>query len=195
MKSKTNKEKYDVRTTVGRILTTDFFNRPTVAVARDLIGCYIVRRRNGKDARHMITETEAYDGEKDLACHASKGRTKRTEVLFGKPGILYIYFTYGMHWLLNVVTGPEGYAAGVLIRSVEETNGPARLTKKLNITGKLHSMPANKKSGLWFEERNPEKNYKIVDSSRIGVAYAGPVWSKKKWRFVLKDSKKDNYWR
>jgi DNA-3-methyladenine glycosylase len=164
-----------------------FFDRPTVRVARDLIGCHLVRERNGAIERYMIVETEAYDGPADLACHAAKGRTKRTEVLFGKPGHFYVYFVYGMHWLLNVVTGPEGYPSGVLIRGVEGTSGPARLTKKLGITGLLHGKKSSNESGLWIEI--PDKKIpsnKIMRTPRIGIDYAGPIWSQKKYRFILK---------
>lgn len=173
------------------MLPSSFFNRPTVRVARDLIGCYLARRRNGRTERYLITETEAYDGEKDLACHASKGRTGRTEVLFGPPGHFYVYFTYGMHWLLNVVTGPSGYASGVLIRGIMDenamaVNGPARITKKLGVTGLFHGKYARKSSGLWFEARNqiiPPR--RIRKGVRVGIDYAGPVWAKKEWRFTL----------
>ncbi len=171
------------------MLSKSFFNRPTLKVARDLIGCYLVRKRDNKVERYMITETEAYDGPRDLASHASRGRTKRSEILFGEPGLIYIYFTYGMHWLLNFVTGPKGYPAGVLIRGVEEENGtplngPARITKKLGLTGIIHGLPANKKTGLWVEKGEKINPKFIKRFPRIGVDYAGPVWSKKKYRFV-----------
>ena len=178
------------------VLKSSFFNRPTTEVARDLIGCYLIRRRGAKIGRFMITETEAYDGPNDLACHASKGRTKRTEVLFGKPGRIYIYFTYGMHWLLNFVVGPEGYPAGVLIRAAIEIDpktgeldamiqGPARLTKKLGLDGSLHGLPAIKSTGLWLEQGNKINSRQIKRLPRVGVDYAGPIWAKKKWRFIL----------
>lgn len=170
------------------IIGKEFFERDTVRVARELIGCYLVRKTNGKIKKYLITETEAYDGPKDLACHGSKGRTKRTEVLFGPAGHLYIYFVYGMHWLLNVTAGPTGYPAGVLIRGIENIKGPARVTKHLSVTGKMHGLPATKESGLWFElpQKTVSKN-EIEESTRIGVDYAGLIWSKKKWRFVLKN--------
>ncbi len=173
-----------------KIIPASFFDRPTLEVAHDLIGCYLVRRTEIRIERHMITETEAYDGPKDLASHASKGRTPRTEIMFGHPGFFYVYFVYGMHWMLNIVTGPKDYPGAVLIRGLEKISGPARLTKKLNITGELNGKAANKEAGLWFEMpttpsgKIPEKE--IARTARIGVEYAGPVWAKKKWRFVLK---------
>jgi DNA-3-methyladenine glycosylase len=167
-------------------LPHSFFDRPTVTVAKDLIGCQLVRKYNGKIERFTIIETEAYDGPADKACHAYKGRTKRTEVLFGMPGHFYVYFVYGMHWLLNVVTGPEGYPSGVLIRGVEGCIGPARITKKLSINGLLHGMPSDVSSELWIEgAAQPIDKKNIQSTPRIGVDYAGPLWAKKKYRFVL----------
>jgi DNA-3-methyladenine glycosylase len=175
-----------------KALSALFFNRPTLKVARDLIGCYLVRGREGKKERYMITEAEAYDGPNDLACHAAGGkRTKRNSVLFGKPRLIYIYFTYGMHWLLNFVTGPKGYPAGVLIRGIETAsgkpiNGPARITKKLGLDGSFHGKPAIEATGLWVEEGESIPKNRIKRAPRIGVGYAGLVWTKKKYRFVLK---------
>ncbi len=174
-----------------KILSAKFFDRPTVEVAHGLIGCHLVRKRGSKIKRYLITETEAYDGPKDLACHASKGRTKRTEVLFGKPGLIYIYFTYGMHWLMNFVAGPEGYPAGVLIRGIQDstgeaTNGPARITKKLGLDGRLHGKESGKATGLWVEAGEQIQSRRIKRAHRVGVDYAGPIWSKRKWRFILK---------
>jgi DNA-3-methyladenine glycosylase len=167
----------------------DFFNRDTVTVARELIGCHLLCKRNGKIERYMIVETEAYDGPNDLASHASKGRTKRTEIMFGPAGHYYVYLVYGMHWMLNIITGPVGYPAGVLIRGIEGYAGPARLTKKLGVTGKLHGKKVSPESGFWIElspSTLPSKM--IVSTPRIGIDYSGPIWMKKKYRFVLKSA-------
>ncbi len=169
-----------------------FFDRPVLKVANDLIGCHLARNYRGKTVRLMITETEAYDGMRDKACHASRGKTARNSVMFKSAGHIYAYFTYGMHWMLNVVTGSLNYPAAVLIRGVEGFNGPAKLTKALHIDGKLNDKVLGKSSGLWIEPRDPKIG--VINSSfekkikrlpRIGVDYAGPVWAKKKWRFVL----------
>ena len=101
-------------------LSQSFFNRHVLKVAYELIGCYLVRKIENKIERYMITETEAYDGLEDLACHASKGRTKRTEIMFGPAGHAYIYFVYGIHWMLNITTGPVDYPAAVLIRGIDD---------------------------------------------------------------------------
>ncbi len=109
--------------------------------------------------------------------------------MFGPAGTLYVYFVYGIHWMLNVVTEKEDFPAAVLIRGVENISGPARVTKKLQITGALNGKMANETTGLWFEARDPKIKIKIQKSARIGVDYAGPVWSKKLLRFELVESK------
>ena len=169
-------------------LTPEFFNRPADKVARDLLGKALLRRRGRSLTTHIITETEAYIGPEDLASHAAGGRrTKRTEIMFGQAGTLYVYFVYGMHWMLNVVTGEIGYPAAVLIRGIEGAEGPARLTRALNITGALNGTLARKGSGLWFTDcGSPPARNTILRTARIGVDYAGPVWSAKPYRFLLK---------
>ena len=171
---------------MSKPLTQSFFKRPAIIVAEDLIGCYLVHRTKNGIQKYMITETEAYTGPEDLACHAARGRrTKRTEVLFGEPGHIYIYFTYGIHWLLNFVADKKDHPAGVLIRGVEGVVGPARLTKKLGLNGSLHGKPATPKTGLWVEKGVKINSKYIKKTARVGVDYAGPIWSKKKYRFVL----------
>lgn len=170
----------------------NFFNRNTLEVASDLIGCLLVVEKDGQPCRYLITETEAYDGPQDLACHASKGRTKRTEVLFAEPGTVYVYLCYGMHWLVNLVTGPAGYPAAVLIRGVQTLDGsrhydgPAKLTKALGITGQMNGKALGPEIGLWVEPRPAGmKQLQIKTGPRIGVDYAGPIWSQVPYRFLL----------
>ena len=139
----------------------------------------------------MITEVEAYVGPHDLACHASRGLTPRTRVMFGPPGHWYVYFTYGIHWMLNIVTCREGYPAAVLIRGTESVTGPARLTKFFKIDKQLNGQSASLASGLWIEKGSePMKRHLIRRSKRVGVDYAGPVWSNKLYRFELVGIKK-----
>src|SRR5690606_5669484 len=140
------------------VIPQAFYQQPTLHVAQSLLGCFLVRRfPDGTLLKTRIVETEAYVGPEDLACHASKGRTPRTEVMFGPPGHAYVYFVYGMHHMLNIVTEKEGYPAAVLIRAVEPTlqvpsphkqgsrelptNGPAKLTKFLSIDRSLNTLP------------------------------------------------------
>jgi DNA-3-methyladenine glycosylase len=170
---------------IDKALKADFFNRAADTVAFDLIGCRLYWNYAGRSDSRIITETEAYTGPDDLASHAAKGRTKRTEVMFGEPGRLYIYLVYGLHWMLNVVTGPVGYPAAVLIRGLQGINGPARLTKVMGVTDSLNGKPAEKKSGVWFIEGPRPPGSKIIRSGRIGVEYAGPVWAAKPYRFTL----------
>ena len=170
-----------------------FFERKTTLVARDLVGKYLVRRYYSTSrkrfvvAREKITETEAYVGPHDLACHSSKGRTARTEVMYKEAGTIYVYFIYGMHWMLNIVTEEKDYPAAVLIRGTEHANGPARVTSLLSIDKELNGKKLGTKSGLWIESALKIKNskLKIERLPRIGVSYAGPIWSKKLYRFKL----------
>lgn len=163
-----------------------FRSRDTVRLARELLGVYlVVTHPDGATTALAITETEAYDGPKDLACHASKGLTKRTAVMFGPAGRWYVYLIYGIHEMLNLVTGPKGYPAAILIRGLEGLNGPGRLTKRLGIDRRLNGLPALPASGLHLEDRGlvlPDDRVSITP--RIGIDYAGPDWSTRPYRFV-----------
>jgi DNA-3-methyladenine glycosylase len=170
-------------------LPQSFFDRPALRVASDLVGCTLVRRYRGKTVQLVITETEAYDGWNDRASHASHGKTERNSIMFESAGHIYVYFTYGMHWMLNIVTGKKDYPAAVLIRGAGEINGPARLTKRLKITGTSNGKRLGRASGLWIEGPMRRIGPNLIKRTpRVGVAYAGPTWAKKKWRFVLKVS-------
>ncbi|OGN03178.1 MAG: 3-methyladenine DNA glycosylase [Candidatus Yanofskybacteria bacterium RIFCSPHIGHO2_01_FULL_43_42] len=185
-----------------------FFNRNTVTVAKDLLGKYLVRRVGKKIIAAKITETEAYCGRNDLACHASKGLTERTKVMFGPPGHAYVYLIYGMYHCLNIVTREEGHPEAVLIRSVElqnyglritdykkntqcvmrnrtmgNLNGPGKLCRKLKIDKKFNGADLCKSREIWIEGFK-EKPSKIKKGKRIGVDYAGK-WKDKLWRFSL----------
>lgn len=168
-------------------LPRSFFQRKTLRVAKELVGQYLVRKIENKIVREKITETEAYVGPHDLACHSSKGKTDRNAPMFAEAGTIYVYFTYGMHWMLNIVTEEKDFPAAVLIRGTEKISGPARLTKALKIDKRLNGKKLGKKSGLWFEYdlKIENRKLKIIRTPRIGVAYAGSIWSKKPYRFVL----------
>lgn len=167
------------------LLTGAFFARPADSVARDLLGKTLVRRLDGKQQTFIVTETEAYLGAHDLACHSARGRTSRTEVMFGSPGRLYIYLVYGLHMMLNVVAGPRDQAAAVLIRSAGTICGPGRLGRALELTLALNGRPASPDTGLWFEDTALPAEGRIRVTPRVGVAYAGPVWTRRRLRFVL----------
>jgi DNA-3-methyladenine glycosylase len=169
------------------ILSRDFFAQPAREVARQILGARLVRRLpGGRSAVGRVVETEAYVGANDLACHAARGRTARTEVLFGPPGRSYVYLVYGMHCCLNAVTDPEGHPAAVLFRAIEPlegiegaTDGPGKLCRALAIDRGLNDVDL---SGgvLFFEEGSPPG--RIASSARIGVDYAGP-WARRRLRF------------
>jgi DNA-3-methyladenine glycosylase len=162
----------------------EFRGEDTLGLARSLLGKALVRTtKRGREA-FLINEVEAYDSELDLACHASKGRTKRTEVLYRPGGIWYVYLCYGIHEMLNLVVGPENHPAAVLIRGAGEIVGPGRLTKRLQIDRTLNGLAAEPETGLHLEDVGIKiSRREIKISHRIGVDYAGPIWSKKPWRF------------
>ncbi len=171
-----------------RIVDKNFFTRRnTVALARWLIGKHLVRRwPDGREEARMITETEAYHGESDLACHARAGRTRRTEVMYGAGGIWYVYLCYGIHEMLNLVVGPRDWPAAVLIRGVEGAPGPGRVTKTLGIDRLLNATAAHADSGLWIEDWGVRVDRSLLQvTPRVGIDYAGPIWAAKPWRFVL----------
>lgn len=180
---------------MGRIITAaELQSRDTVGLARWLLGKALVRRRRGAETRHLITEVEAYDSERDLACHASRGRTRRTETLYAAGGVWYVYLVYGMHHMLNIVTGPEGYPAAVLIRSAGPVAGPGRVTRALAIGRGLNGLPAVPTSGLHLEDVGIQFDMKRIRATpRIGVDYAGPLWAGKPWRFFVDAG--DGRWR
>lgn len=167
----------------AHILGQTFFAKPTLVVAKMLLGKFLVCSQGA----FPITEIEAYDGFDDKASHASHGRTHRNAPMFGSAGFFYVYLVYGMHWMLNIVTGQKNYPAAILIRSVGNIHGPGRITKILGIDGRWNNKKAHPKNALWFEDRGiavPAKM--ILQMPRIGVKYAGPVWSQKPYRFVYK---------
>ena len=171
------------------ILSKRYFNRPTLAVARSLVGKYLVREHGKETVAGRIVEVEAYVGCEDLACHASKGRTGRTEVLFGPPGMSYVYLIYGMYHMLNVVTERTEFPAAVLIRAIEVDgeliDGPGKVCRLLAIDRSLNRVDLTNRRFLWLEDRGVKVFSKQIGTfPRIGVDYAG-VWAKKPWRFRL----------
>ena len=156
----------------------EFFHRPCLEVAKDLVGKVLVCG----DRRLRIAETEAYCGEEDTACHAHKGRTKRTEVMYRKAGTIYIYLCYGMHWLLNIVTGEEDHPEAVLIRACVDADGPGKLTKALGITGEMNRQSITGDQ-LWVEEDGFVCDYTC--QKRVGIGYASPEDQDRLWRFVM----------
>ncbi|HEY1907716.1 MAG TPA: DNA-3-methyladenine glycosylase [Myxococcaceae bacterium] len=175
----------------GNPLPHSFYERPARVVARALLGKLLVHgARVGR-----IVETEAYVGVHDLACHASRGRTARTEILWGPPGRAYVYFIYGMHWCFNAVTGPEGRPSAVLVRGLEPVagfdgpvrlDGPARLCRALDITGADNGLDLAT-SGLRIVDAPAIAGRAVERGPRIGVDYA-EEWAERPLRFWVRDS-------
>ena len=166
-------------------LNTTFFLRDVLEVAPALLGKTLVRNfQDGTIRRFTITETEAYRGTEDLACHASKGRTPRTDVMFCKGGVVYVYFVYGMYWMLNFVTGHEGDASAVLIRGLDDIRGPGRVGKILQLDRSLYAENLSTSQRLWLEDNGTPIHY--TSHPRIGIQYAGEPWTNMPWRFILK---------
>lgn len=161
-----------------------FFIRDVLDVAPQLLGKIIVRRfPDGTLLRHRITETEAYRGEEDLACHASKGRTKRTDILYHGGGRVYVYLIYGMYQMLNFVTAPENIPQAVLIRGIEGFTGPGKVTRHLQIDKSFYGEELWISERIWVEDDGFHPAH-IRTGPRVGVDYAGE-WKDKPWRFMM----------
>lgn len=170
------------------ILTPEFFHRDALEAAPELVGKILVRTfDDGTEIRERIAETEVYRGEEDLGCHASKGRTKRTELLFGESGVIYVYLCYGMHWLMNVITGEVDQPQGVLFRAGAVHDGPAKLTKYLGIDGSFNgeSFCGNPRIRIEDDGFRPQ----IITAPRVGIDYAGDYWKSMEWRYIAKKAK------
>lgn len=163
---------------LGRV----FFLRDALEVAPELVGKTLVSSLPGAQERRLvITETEVYRGVEDSACHAHRGRTKRTEMLYRPGGAVYVYLCYGIHWLLNVITGPEDFPQGVLIRACEGFEGPGKLTKHLGITGAQNGIDICSSPLLRIEDEGRMVN--ITTDKRVGIAYAEEADRERLWRF------------
>lgn len=169
---------------MSKITDMEFFSKTALELAPLLLGKLLCTHINGETKKLRITETECYMGTDDLACHASKGKTERTSVMFGRGGVSYVYLVYGMHNMFNVVCGEEGSPEAVLIRCCEGYNGPAKLTKYLGIDRSLNKADLIESTAIWLEDDGKEVGY--VTKPRVGVDYAGEYWSKIDWRFVSK---------
>lgn len=186
------------------VLNRKFYSRNTLNVARDLLGKKLIRQTPEFELSGMIIETEAYQGQKDSACHAHRGKTPRNAVMFGPPGCAYVYFTYGMHYLLNLVTEEEGNPCAVLIRAIaplsgiakmeanrkrrgkDLTNGPAKLCQALAIDKSLNGLDLTLGCQLWVAPNQDIPESKILAAPRIGINYAAPKDRDAQWRFLIK---------
>lgn len=186
------------------ILPRDFYLQPVQSVARQLLGKMLIRQIGQERLGGMIVESEAYDGEHDLACHARSGKTERNQVMYAEGGHAYVYFTYGMHWMLNCVCGEENYPAAVLIRAILPTegiphiqsrrspiipkhwcDGPAKLTRALDIDGTCNGLLLyDPLSGLSIEDgpEIPDEHLRV--GPRVGISYSPEPWRSMPWRFT-----------
>ena len=169
------------------ILQKEYFSAPATELAPKLLGKYLCRKIEDKIVKYRISETECYFGEEDSACHAHKGRTARTDIMYKQGGNAYVYLCYGIHNLLNITTGEEGHPEAVLIRGVGNIIGPGRVTKALSVTRELNTKPLSIESGLWIEDDGAEVIYRT--DKRVGIDYAAPVDRDRPWRYILTEIK------
>ena len=172
---------------MAKRLKPEFFKRDVLKVAPDLLGKTLVRRfSDGRIERYTITETEAYRGTDDLACHASKGRTPRTEVMFREGGLIYVYLIYGMYWMLNFVTNEDNHPSAVLIRGIGEVIGPGKVGRLLELDKSFYGEDIYLSDRLWVED---ESDGLVIHTThpRVGIDYAGDPWVSKPWRFKMKN--------
>ena len=183
-----------------------FYARPTLAVARDLLGMRLVRLQDGLRLAGIILETEAYIGETDLGCHAHSGRSRRNAVMYGPAGFAYVYFTYGMHWMLNAVTEREDFPAAVLIRAIQPVEGveiiaerrqggdclgPAKLTRALAVGQAFNGADlCDTASGLWIEPGTPVADQDVLTGPRVGLYTVPEPWKSMPWRFRVEGIRK-----
>lgn len=176
------------------VLEKEFFGRDCLEVAPEICGKILcVRQSDGSVRRVRITEAEAYRGEEDTACHAHKGRTPRTELLYGESGVIYVYLCYGMHWLMNVITGEVDFPQGVLFRAggvpldesgvVKKLDGPAKLTKHLGISKAHNGQFLYGNADVWLEDDGSV--FEIKTDVRVGIDYATEEYRLKQWRYVI----------
>jgi DNA-3-methyladenine glycosylase len=167
-----------------RRLNRNFYLRDVLDVAPEIIGKkMVVRLPAGDFGKFTVTEVEAYRGIEDRACHAFKGKTERTKIMFSEGGYLYIYLIYGMYWMLNIVTGEEDNPQAILVRGVESFNGPGKLTKSLGIDKSFYGEDLTVSERIWFEETGETPLVKT--SPRIGIDYAGEYWASMPWRYYI----------
>jgi DNA-3-methyladenine glycosylase len=188
-------------------LTVDFFDRPTLTVARELIGKRLIKVEGRTRLGGLISEVEAYIGESDLACHARHGRTPRTDVMYWRAGHLYVYFTYGMHWMMNFITEREGYPAAVLLRAIapveglplmqqrrgrydQVSDGPGKVTQALGIDKSWNGYDLCVRGAKLFieDEAHGVAASAVQRTPRIGLGATPEPWLSKKWNFKMKQS-------
>ncbi len=166
-----------------KIVGEDFFSQGAYTAAQQLIGKWICRPIDGEILKFQITETECYCGTEDTACHAARGKTPRTSVMWHKGGVCYVYLCYGIHNMLNFVTGSEGYPEAVLIRGVKGAPGPGRAAKVMKVDRTLYGESLLSKDKIWVEDDG--KEYSFYADKRVGIGYASEEDQNRMWRFIM----------
>jgi DNA-3-methyladenine glycosylase len=165
-------------------LTSGFYTRDVLIVAPEILGKKLIMKfHDGSFMKYSVTDVEAYRGAEDKACHASRGRTARNEIMYHSGGSLYIYLVYGMYWMLNIVTGSANDPQAILIRGIENCNGPGRVTRLLGIDRSFYGEDLSISERIWFENASPVTDFKT--GPRIGIDYAGEYWKTRLWRFYI----------
>jgi len=168
----------------NRRLDLAFYRRDVLDVAPDLLGKKLIRiMPDGQRIETFITETEAYRGEEDQACHARKGKTSRTEMMYMAGGVLYIYLIYGIHWMMNIVTADAGVPQAVLIRGISSFTGPGKLTRQLGIERSFNGESLTISDRIWVENGLIKPEFSTAP--RVGIDYADPYWREIPWRFIM----------
>lgn len=166
-------------------IASEFYLRDVQIVAEELLGKLIVRKyEDGTIKKYRISEIEMYIGEEDLACHAAKGRTARTEIMYDQGGKIYMYLIYGMYWLLNIVTGLKDHPQAILIRGLQDISGPGRVGKVLHLDKSFYGEDLSVSDRIWLEDDG--SNFSFTRHSRINIDYAGDIWKNKKYRYIIK---------
>jgi DNA-3-methyladenine glycosylase len=166
-------------------LQDDFYKQDAVTIAEKLLGKILVRvNEDGSESRYRITETEAYLGEEDKACHASKGRTPRTEIMYSEGGKVYVYLIYGMYWMLNIVTGEATHPQAVLIRGIDNIIGSGKVGREMKMDKSFYGEDLLYSKRIWILDAPDESEFETAP--RVGIDYAGDEWRDKPWRFILK---------
>lgn len=171
------------------LIGEDFFKRSALEIAPELLGKSLVRDTRGTRLALTINEVEAYDGKDDMACHASKGKSKRNSVMYGPAGYWYVYLIYGMHCMLNIVTDRVDYPSSVFIRGTTTVSGPGRLTKELSVGLEINGKRASRENGLWIEEGIKVCPKEIDRTERVGVRCAAE-WADVPYRFIWKQNRR-----
>ncbi len=163
-------------------LPRSFFDRDVLLVAPELIGKKLARKSKDAISYHTITEVEAYRGIEDKASHARFGKTSRNGIMFEHGGLVYVYLIYGMYWMLNFVTGPEGQPQAVLLRGIDGLDGPGKITRALEIDKSFYGEDLMRSERIWIE--NSAEKTAFVQKPRLGISYAGEPWISMPWRYI-----------